>query len=85
MVAVTAQVYTTPLVRPVTVIGETLPVWEMPLQLTEYDVITLPPLDAGGVNAIDACAVPTVAVPIVGAPGTPPRMPKLCNICGAAR
>ncbi len=29
-----------------------------------------PPLLAGAVNATDACALPAVAVPIVGAPGT---------------
>jgi hypothetical protein len=29
-----------------------------------------PPFDAGGVNAIVACPLPGVALPIVGAPGT---------------
>ena len=29
-----------------------------------------PPLLAGAVNATDACALPAVAVPMVGAPGT---------------
>jgi hypothetical protein len=33
-------------------------------------VIALPPFDAGAVNVTDACALPAVAVPIVGAPGT---------------
>ena len=28
------------------------------------------PFDAGGVNVIIACALPAVAVPMVGAPGT---------------
>ena len=32
-----------------------------------------------------ACKLPAVAVPMTGAPGTPPTMPKLCNTCGAAR
>jgi hypothetical protein len=33
-------------------------------------VIADPPFDAGGVNATDACPLPPVAVPTVGAPGT---------------
>ena len=39
-----------------------------------------PPLDAGAVNAIVACAFPGVPVPIVGAPGTAAAMTieKLC-------
>jgi len=32
-------------------------------------VIALPPFDAGGVKVTLACALPAVAVPIVGAPG----------------
>jgi hypothetical protein len=32
-------------------------------------VIAEPPLELGAVNAIEACAFPAVAVPIVGAPG----------------
>jgi hypothetical protein len=35
-----------------------------------YDVIAAPPFDAGAVNVIDAVVPDTVAVPIVGAPGT---------------
>lgn len=41
--------------------------------------MTLPPLEAGGVNEIVACALPAVAEPITGAPGTPPTIPKLCE------
>ena len=39
-----------------------------------------PPFDAGAVNAIEACSVPGVAAPIVGAPGTaaPIVIEKLC-------
>ena len=33
-------------------------------------MIALPPLLAGAVKVTDACALPPVAVPIVGAPGT---------------
>lgn len=29
-----------------------------------------PPLEAGAVNATDACALPAVAAPTIGAPGT---------------
>jgi hypothetical protein len=35
-----------------------------------YPVIADPPLLAGAVNATIVCALPAVAVPIVGAPGT---------------
>ena len=38
--------------------------------VTVYDVIALPPFEAGGVKLTVACALPAVAVPIVGAPGT---------------
>ena len=47
--------------------------------------MALPPLDKGGVKATVACALPAVALPIVGAPGTPPVMPKLCVTCAAGR
>ena len=33
-------------------------------------MIALPPLLAGAVKVTDACALPAVAVPMVGAPGT---------------
>jgi hypothetical protein len=33
-------------------------------------VIAEPPLLAGAVNDTDTCALPAVAVPIIGAPGT---------------
>ena len=32
-------------------------------------VMAAPPFELGAVNVIDACALPRVAVPIVGAPG----------------
>ena len=53
-------------------IGLALPVAVRPpgLDVTRYDVIALPPFDAGGVKLTVACALPALAVPIVGAPGT---------------
>ena len=39
-------------------------------------MIAEPPFDTGGVNATDACALPPVAVPIAGAPGTPTAVPE---------
>jgi hypothetical protein len=41
-----------------------------PEDVAMYDVIADPPLLAGDVNVTVACALPPVAVPIVGAPGT---------------
>ena len=38
-----------------------------------------PPLEVGAVNAIDADALPAVAVPIVGAPGTDDVLPELVS------
>ena len=62
------------MVRPVTVTG--LPV-AVPLncvtvtaQVAVYSVIGAEPVSAGGVNAIFAEALPGVASPIVGAPGS---------------
>jgi hypothetical protein len=36
-----------------------------------------PPVEAGGVNATVACALPAIAVPIVGGPGTAPGVTLL--------
>ena len=54
-------------------IGEAAPLAAMPPgdDVTVYEVIGDPPFDAGGVNVTVACAMPAVAVPIVGAPGRP--------------
>ena len=38
-------------------------------EVTVYPVIAEPPLLAGAVNVTVTCAFPSVAVPIVGAPG----------------
>jgi hypothetical protein len=75
-VAQTAHVYVLPSVRPVTVIGleapEVVPVAPPSddTQLAVKLVIGRPPFDTGGVKLTDAVALPPVAVPIVGAPGT---------------
>ena len=50
--------------------------------VTVYEVIVEPPLEAGGVNATVACASPAVAGPIAGAPGTvaPMAMENGCDV-----
>jgi hypothetical protein len=70
--AVTVNVYTVPLVSPVTVIGEPPLVAEKPptFEETVYDVIDAPPLLTGGVNEIVACPFPATADTFVGLPGT---------------
>lgn len=70
-VAFTLNVYAVPLVRPVTVIGDPLPVAVMlpGVDVTVYCVIALPPL-LGALNETVACAFPAVAETLVGAPGT---------------
>jgi hypothetical protein len=60
----------------VTVIGDEFPLAEIPPQVAVNVVIWLPPFELGEVNAIDAWVLPAVAVPIVGAPGTVPTIPK---------
>ena len=70
--AVAVNVYAVPLVRPVTVNGELAPVAVIPpgIDVTVYPVIGDPPVEDGGVKLTVAWALPGVAVPIVGAPGT---------------
>src|SRR5688572_9238134 len=74
LVAVTVKVYAVPLVRPVTVIdvhgAVQVPVRPPGDEVAVYAVIAAPPLEAGAVKATVACALPPVAVPMVGAPGT---------------
>jgi hypothetical protein len=57
LVAVTVKVYVVPFVKPVTVIGLDAPVAVMlpGLEVTVYDVIALPPFEAGGVKLTVAC------------------------------
>ena len=52
--------------------GELTPVVVKPPgeDVTVYPVMVPPPLEAGGLNATLACALPAVATALVGAPGT---------------
>jgi len=72
LVAVTVNVYAVPFVRPAMVIGLDEPVAVMleGFEVTEYDVTGLPPLEAGGAKLTVDCALPVVAVALVGGPGT---------------
>ena len=71
LVAVTVNLYWVPLVKPVTVIGLEPPLTVIPpgLEITVYTVIPNPPSELGAVNVTEACVLPAVAVPMVGAPG----------------
>lgn len=78
------------LTRPVTVIGETVPVavplgGGVPTQVTVKSRIALPPLLAGGVNAIVAVVLPGVPAPMVGAAGALEVIVKLCGTAAAGR
>ena len=66
LVATTVQVYG---VSPLTMTGDVVPPLLMPPQVAVYPIMGLP-LAAGAVNATLICALPAVAVPMVGAPGT---------------
>jgi hypothetical protein len=61
-----------PFVKPVIVIGDAEPVAVIPLgvDVTRYPVTGEPPSLLGAVKVTTACALPPVAVPIVGALGT---------------
>ncbi len=67
-------------------IGEPAPVPVRPpgLEVTVYAVIAAPPVLAGAVNATSAWALPAVAVPMVGAPGTTALTANVCDTVGAA-
>ena len=71
LTAMTLKTYAVPLVRPVTTIGLDEPEAVNPpgLEVTVYEVIDAPPVDAGAVNATEACALLAVATALVGAPG----------------
>ena len=71
-VATTVKVYAVPFVKPVTFIGDVVPVpIKLPgLDVTVYPVTTLPPLLIGATNATLAEALPAVATTAVGGPGT---------------
>lgn len=70
-VAWTVNVYAVPFVSPVTTIGLPAPdaVKAPGVDVTVYEVIGLPPLDAGGLKLTVAWPLPAVAVAAVGAPG----------------
>jgi hypothetical protein len=71
-VAVTVNVYDTPFVNPVTVIGEVPPFALKPpvFEVTVYEVIGKLPLFTGAVNEIVASPFPLTATTFVGASGT---------------
>jgi hypothetical protein len=79
LTATTVNVYGTPLFKPLTValVGTTvLPAGAVTValppagdELTTYEVMALPPLDAGAVHETEACELPAVATTLVGAPG----------------
>jgi hypothetical protein len=62
------------LVRPLTValVAGAATVVDSPpgVEVTVYSVMALPPSEAGAVQEMLALALPAVAVPMVGAPGT---------------
>ena len=70
-----------------TVIGlvEPVPVKLPGLDVTVYPVMAVPPLVPGAVKGTEACALPAVAVPIVGAPGAIEATVKVCCTCVAAK
>jgi hypothetical protein len=70
-VAVTIKVYAVPLVSPVTVSGEKLPLTVKPLgaEVTVKLLIVAPPVLTGAVKFTTACALPATAETMVGAPG----------------
>jgi hypothetical protein len=72
LVAFTVKVYAVPFVSPVRIIGLDAPVAVMlpGLEVTVYEVIALPPFEAGGAKLTVACWLTAVAVTAVGAPGT---------------
>jgi hypothetical protein len=60
------------LVRPFTVIGLAFPEAACPpLDVTVYEVMGLPPFEAGAVKLTFAWALPGVTLTTVGGPGTP--------------
>ena len=70
-VAVTVKVYAVPLVSPVTVIGDEVPVAVRPPgeEVTVYPVITDEPTLLGAEKLTNACPFPPTALTLVGTPG----------------
>ena len=71
LLAITVQLTPTPLVRPVTVNGELLPLAFCPPQVAVKPVMEEPPVLDGAEKAIVTCALPATAVPMVGGSGMP--------------
>ena len=71
-----------PFVSPGTVIGLYAPVAVIfpGEDVTVYDMMGLPPFEAGAEKLTVACAPPAVAVTPVGAPGTVARLVVLSNM-----
>ena len=71
LVAVTVNVYPVPFVNPVTVIGLPVPLAVSPPgdDVTVYEVIVVPPLEAGASKLTVACPSPALAAAPVGAEG----------------
>src|SRR4051812_43747041 len=69
-VAVTVKVYTVPFARPATTMlvhgAAHVPVSPLGDEVAVKVVMADPPLDAGAVNPMLACAFPRVAVPMIG-------------------
>lgn len=70
LTATTVHVTAMPLVRPVTTIRGAEPEATLVPQVALYPRIAEPPLLVGAVNVTETVALPAVAVPIVGGPGT---------------
>ena len=71
-----------PYVSPDTVIGLDAPVAVIfpGEDVTVYDMMGLPPFEAGAKKLTVACALPAVAITFVGAPGTVARLVVLSNM-----
>ena len=71
LLAVTLKVYSTPFVKPVTVIGLAGPDAVMPpgLAVTVYEVIGAPPVNTGGIIDTVTCVSPGVNEFMNGSPG----------------
>jgi len=71
-VAVTVNVYETPLVRPVTVheVEDVLQVNAPGLEVTVYEVTSLEPFDAGAAHETEADVFPNTPTTFKGGPGT---------------
>jgi hypothetical protein len=88
LAATTVKVYAVPFVSPVIVcvvfvLPALLSTPPAGFDVTVYPVITLPPLFNGAENVTLACALPPVAVTVVGAPGTVAGVTEFEGVEGA--